>query len=246
MRNKKQVNPSKHEYIFDFSDVDIATGSGTVQEINTTTGEKHEPHFDTMEKTEAFLQAYEEEENKYRAAHPGVYIVGDDDREILGFSDICHDFGFLVAEIDLPIIDALFSLALSQTKLNQDSQKFKAGIDKSHISLSSIKNKLNNSLSILSNLSYSPRRDKSRCSEKVHRATKYIITCIQSSETLYQGVKENIDKSNGITKEAFELLYSLYHKFPELTLVIDQCLICLEPLLNEKFPAITHQIFTDK
>ena len=34
MCNKEQVNPSKHEYIFDFSAVDTATGSGTVQEID--------------------------------------------------------------------------------------------------------------------------------------------------------------------------------------------------------------------
>jgi hypothetical protein len=242
--NKDQSDSATNRYIFDFSNVDFSTGEGEAYEVDIVSGE-HIPStsisFDSIEKTNAYLHAYDEAKEKFRAAHPGIYLIGYDDREILEFSKICRDFNKIVSSIERLLFDINCEMLINGY-LPMDFRQKKDDIPKIFIEISLAKEKLEYSFLKLSELTDSSRRDKKLCSWNVNFDIKYLNLNYQKTIILY---KTAGDVSNILSKEICELLYPCIMEFLEISRIINKCTKSLENLLGERFPVLPDSFFSE-
>jgi hypothetical protein len=196
-----------------------------------------------IEKANAWLHDYHEAKEKFRAAHPGVYLAGDDDEEILKFSEICRNFGKILSSIDMHLFD--FNCDLLLTAINgylpKDFRQKKDDIPKFFIELSLVKEKLEYSFLKLSELNDSSRRDKKHCSRDVNSAIKRLNHEYQNIIILYKSTKDSGDRADNLSKEikeVCELIYPCITEFPEISRIINKCTKLLENLLDEHFPVL--------
>jgi hypothetical protein len=128
----------------------------------------------------------------------------------------------------------------------------KEDISKIYTELSSIKEKLNNSLIKLSELTESSRRDNKRCSCNVNFAISSLNNRYQNGIKFYK-YKENLKGGSNISSkeineineihEIHELLRSCIMEFPEIARTINKCTKSLENLLDEHFPVLPDNFF---
>jgi hypothetical protein len=251
--NKEQSDSATNWYIFDFSNVDFSTGEGEWFEVDIVSGERIPStsiSFDSIEKTNAYLHAYDEAKDKFRVDHLGVYLEGDDDKEILEFSNICRDFDKIVSSIYRHLFDINCEVLLTAINgyLPKDFRQKKEEIPKILPELSLVKEKLNNSIIKLFELTESSRRDNKDCSWSVNFAIKNMNRNYQNTIILYKSAKDSGGGSDTLSKEIkeiCELLYPYIMEFPEISQIINKCIKSLENLLGDHFPVLLDSFFEE-
>jgi hypothetical protein len=215
---EEQSTPPIEERNYDFSNVDFVTGEGS----------KHS--YDSWEEMEAYFDAYQEAEDKFRASHPGIWIEGDDEKEIDEFSDVCRDFCKSIKEVNTKLVDALFSLTKTDTE--NAFKKYKAAIIFQENELLSIQKRLNSSLSTLDKLIPNPRRDRKSCAMSVTSAFDDISDELQFLYRLASRSKKTIGKTKSPHKEIYESLLSFMGKCFDLACIMDFCETIIENVLS--------------
>jgi hypothetical protein len=180
---------------------------------------------------------FREARKKFLAAHPEMCLKDGKNNEIVKFSMICHDFYSIALNIDIPIIKILLASVFNNYS-PQDAQRAKEEIARIFTELSLIKEKLNNSLVKLSELTESSRRDNEQYSERVHSIIESLYSRFTAQKSLYEGIQINIGSSNNPSKEIYELLYSCIMELSEISRIINKCTKSLENLLDEHFPVL--------
>jgi hypothetical protein len=243
---KEQSDSATNQYAYDFSNVDFSTGEGEAFEVDIVSGERisdTDDSLDPIEKANAWIHGYHEAKEKDRAAHPGLYLKGDDEEEILKFSGIFRYFIKIVSSIETLLFDINCELLLTSINgyLPKDFRQKKDDIPKIYIGLSLVKEKLEYSFLKLSELTEISMRDKEHCSWSVNFDIKSLNLEYEKIIILYKSAKGSGNKSDNLRKdikEIYELLYPCIMESLEISRIINKCTKPLENLLDEHFPVL--------
>ena len=217
--SRLQQPPPIEEYNFDFSKVDFVTGEGS-----------YLGPYDSWEEMEAYFDAYNEAEDKFRAAHPGIWIDGDDDNEIDEFSRNCQEFAKAIEEVNTKLVDAF----ISQMNIGPDKafEQFKRAVFTQQNNLLAIQDRLNSSLSTLDSLEPNPRRNRKTCAMSVSPAFHSITRELNLLHRLASRCKRIIGRAKNPHREIYESLLSFIVKCFDLAGIIDFCEILIENVLS--------------
>jgi hypothetical protein len=109
---KLPANTIISKYRFDFSGFDWVTGQGEVFDIDIVTGKSvstlNNDHNDSMLWTYTYLSTWNDEKEKFRAAHPELVLYDDND-VVEKLSECCKDFSRFIH----PVNDFIFEKSIT-------------------------------------------------------------------------------------------------------------------------------------
>ena len=229
----------KKKYYIDFSNYDFFTDKGGVFLVDIATDERLDIHvsgaLNTRSKVNAFLMGFKEAKEEYRRNHPGIYLEGDDDEEIMKFGDKIFDFNMVISRIDSFITSCLLTPIIYDNSSIKEMNKIKRKILSKITKLFLTKDTFNDLYLLLSNLSDSKRRDKQKCIKMVNENLCNLKKSFENSKPLYNEVKREVANDANSNIETFKLLITCISEFSEISRIINKCTDCLSILLSEQF-----------